>query len=70
MKNIFIVSIPGEAVAFMRYFHSGDCDMLPLLTEVGVEDIEGYVEVKGGVETQCGHNTCTWSANPIDFIRL
>ena len=66
----FHVLMAGETVAFLRYFHSGDCDMLPLLTDVGVDNIEGYVEVKGGIESQCGHNICTWSPNPIDFIRL
>ena len=60
----------GEIVAFMRYFSDAECEMLPYLTNIADDRIQGYVESKGGVESMCGVDQCLWSDKPIESIKL
>jgi len=69
-KDIYRDYVSGEIVAFLKYFGIGDCHMGSLLTEIAVEGIEGYVQYKGGVETSCGQNQCSWQEDPFSFIKL
>jgi len=69
-KDVYRDYVSGEIVAFLRYFGLGDCEMGSLITDIVMEDIEGYVLHKGGVEETCGEHTCSWQENPYSFIRL
>ena len=69
-KDVYRDYVSGEIVAFLRYFGLGDCEMGSLITDIAMEDIEGYVLHKGGVEETCGEHRCSWQENPYSFIRL
>ena len=57
-------------MAFLRYFHQGDCSMRDQMTSMGLPEIQGWVETKGAVEDLCGLSACSWSPSPQNFIRL
>jgi len=68
-RDIYRSYLGGEVVAFLKYFHEGDCNMLPLLTDIGFNNIAGYVETKGSVETSCNRDSCYWSDKPENYIK-
>ena len=69
-KDIYRDYVAGEIVAFLRYFGQADCEMGSLMTDIVMEDIEGWVQHKGGVKETCGQDTCKWQESPFSFIRL
>jgi len=69
-RDIYRRYLGGEIVAFLKYFHEGDCEMLPFLREINFENIAGYVDTKGSVETSCNQDSCLWSDNPLNYIKL